>query len=122
MKEISENSSKPLTTLEARATISLASVRRVVKSDVDVRGERKEWRGEAVDEIAEQISKLDQKPLTNSEKYVIIAGRSAKGKQKRPGARRTGITHRSRVARPAARRKAGRKRGEAHEQLHIAQM
>ena len=64
----------------------------VEKSDADAQGGAGEWRGEVIDEIAEQISKLDQKPLTNSEKYVIIAGRSAKGKRKRPGARRTGIT------------------------------
>jgi hypothetical protein len=54
-----------------------------------------EWRGEVIYEIAAQISKLDQKPLTNSEKYVIIAGRPLKGKRKRPRMRRTGITNRS---------------------------
>jgi hypothetical protein len=82
LREFPENSSKPLTTLEARATISFASVRRVGKSDADAQGEVEEWRGEAINEIAEQISKLDQKPLTNSEKYVIIAGRPLKGEAK----------------------------------------
>jgi hypothetical protein len=75
-------------------------------------GEWKEWRGEAVDEIAEQISKLDQKPLTNSEKYVIIAGRSAKGKRKRPGARRTGITNRSESFGPPPGEKLGGSAGK----------
>ena len=55
---------------------------RWLKSDADAEGEVEEWRGEVIDEIAEQISKLDQKPLTNSEKYVIIAGRPLKGEAK----------------------------------------
>lgn len=55
---------------------------RCLASDVDAAGEAEEWRGEVIDEIAEQISKLDQDPLTNSEKYVIIAGRPLSGEAK----------------------------------------
>lgn len=52
---------------------------RCLTSDADAAGKVEEWRGEGIDEIAKQISKLDQNPLTNSEKYVIIAGRPLNG-------------------------------------------
>ncbi len=73
---------------------------------------------EEFERTSRDFSKLVPKPLTSPQKYVIITGRPSRGWffQNRTN-EGTGVTS-GEHATPAAWRKAGRKRGEAPEQLH----